>query len=130
MKVNINLNNFVSNHKINETALTFKEIKEIKGKKEIKKRETDKLESNSLAEINTQRQTKEKLIWDIQELKEIEAKLRNKKFPNEKIELASGVVIVDIQKFISSHLETCRNLPGKSLSLPCFIRLKALLNRI
>jgi len=130
VKVNINLNNFVSNHKINETALTFKEIKEIKGKKEIKKRETDKLESNSLAEINTQRQTKEKLIWDIQELEEIEAKLRNKKFPNEKIQLTPGVAIVDIEKFISSHFETCRNYPGERLSFPCLIRLKAFVNII
>ena len=124
MKVNINLNNFVSNHKINETALTFKEIKE------IKERESDKLTGKPSLEINTSKQTTVKIDWDIQELEEIEAKLKNKKFPNEKIQLAPGVVIVDIEKFISSHLETCRNLPGQSLSLPCFIRLKTFVNII
>ena len=121
MKVNINLNNFVSNHKINETALTFKEIKE---------KESDKLTNNPPAEINTSKQTTVKIDWDIQELEEIEAKLRNKKFPNEKIQLTPGVAIVDIEKFISSHFETCRNYPGERLSFPCLIRLKAFVNII
>ena len=125
MKVNINLINPESNHKSNETAFFYSETF-----KEIKEKESDKLTNNPPAEINTSKQTTVKIDWDIQELEEIEAKLKNKKFPNEKIQLAPGVVIVDIEKFISSHLETCRNLPGQSLSLPCFIRLKTFVNII
>jgi len=117
--------------KLNISNKETQETKEKEETNENKEKELNKfLVSNSLPEINTQRQAPGKIAWDIQELEEIEIKLRNKKFPNEKIELASGVVIVDIQKFISSHFETCKNYPGQSLSLPCLVRLKTFVNII
>jgi len=108
-------------------------IKEIKKETETEKEnEIEKaIVKNFLPETpnkeNILKKNIKSIAWNIQELEEIEIMLRNKKFPNEKIELTSGVTIVDIEKFISSHLETCRKYPSQSLSLPCFNRLKAFL---
>jgi predicted transcriptional regulator len=125
MTVNINLSNLASNNKSNKTTFFYR-----KTFKEIKEKESDKLTGKPSFEINTLRQAKEKFTWDIQELEKIENQLRNKKFPNKEIQLTPGVVIVDIEKFISSHLETCKNFPGERLSLPCFLRLKTFVNII
>ena len=128
-KINISSKEIVKPKESLEVRET-KEIKEIEKEKELEKAIVKNFLPETSYKANISKQTTKILAWNIQELEEVKKQLQKKEIPNEKIRLTPGVEIVDIEKFISSHIEACYSYPGLYVSLPYLNRLKAFLNII
>jgi len=122
----------IENEKIieKEKEKEIQEVKETEREREIEKVIIKNFLPGNFSLTNVSNKTTKNLAWNIDELEEVKKQLQEKEIPNHEIQLTSGVTIVNIEKFISSHIEACYSYPCLYVSLPYLNRLKAFLNII